>query len=123
MTRIFNRHDELEKRRSLRHRAPETEPLVWEALRGRGLDGLKFRRQYSVGPYVLDLYCPALKLALELDGPSHESDDAQEYDVARQTYIEGLGIRFLRFTNTQVQNNRDGVLAPIAAEAQRLSSE
>jgi very-short-patch-repair endonuclease len=69
----------------------------------------------SVGAYVLDFYCPELKLAIEVDGSSHDSEDAQEYDHIRQKTIEAFGIRFLRFTNRQVRYEIEGVLEAIRA--------
>jgi very-short-patch-repair endonuclease len=65
-----------------------------------------------VGPYVIDFYCPALKLAIEIDGESH-TGAAQAYDRERQRYIERYGIRFLRYSNTDVYGNLDGVLGDI----------
>lgn len=115
MTIAYNRHEELEKRRALRQRSPEMERVLWQMLRGRRLNNLKFRRQYSVGPYVLDFYCPILKLALEIDGFSHDGPDAQEYDAERQRYIEAHGIRFLRFPNASVHTDPKSVLAAIAS--------
>lgn len=95
--------------------------MLWRHLKGKQLGGLKFRRQYSVGAYVLDFYCPECKLALEIDGSSHDAEDAQAYDTARQRYIEALGIRFLRFTNQDVYNNVEGVLTVIAQRASGTS--
>jgi very-short-patch-repair endonuclease len=114
MTYLFNRHEEREKRRDLRNNATRAETMLWNRLRGKQINNLKFRRQASVGPYVLDFYCPELKLALELDGPSHDSEEAQAYDRERQRYIEALGIRFLRFTNAEIYINLEGVLSAIA---------
>ncbi len=119
MTLHRNRHDQLEKRRLLRREVPPAERLLWRYLRDRGLGGHKFRRQYSVGPFVLDFCCPAAALAIELDGPTHEPDLAREYDAERQAHIERLGFRFLRFTNAEVRENLEGVLATILAEADR----
>ena len=75
--------------------------------------GYKFRRQYGVDQYVLDFYCPRLKLAIEVDGESHFMPGAEEQDKARQEYIEAYGIRFLRFMNPDVCENIDGVCQDI----------
>ena len=83
MTVVFNKHSELQKRRDLRKRMPPAERTVWKHLQNRQMSGAKFRRQVSVGVYVLDFYCPAFKLALEIDGSSHDREDAQEYDAIR----------------------------------------
>ncbi|MBE9504090.1 MAG: endonuclease domain-containing protein [Proteobacteria bacterium] len=110
MTKIFNRSSEKKKRRSLRFGMPKSEILLWDKIRGRQIKGFKFRRQYSVGRYVVDFYCPKTKLAIEVDGDSHFQEGAEDYDKERQRYIESCGIRFLRFTNLDVQENMDGVL-------------
>ena len=122
MTQFFNRPTEREKRRRLRKDMPTAEDLVWSRLRRKQVCGHKFRRQYSVGPYVIDFYCPGLKLAVEIDGDSHFLADAVTQDKQRQGYIESFGIQFLRFTNEQVYRNLDDVLEKIAAKAQPDSS-
>ena len=73
------------------------------------MHGERFLRQYGVDQYVLDFYCPELKLAIEVDGDSHFMHGAEEQDKLRQEYIESFGIRFLRFTNEDVYTNIDGV--------------
>ena len=74
---------------------------MWKHLRGEAL-GVKFRRQFSIGRYVVDFYCPSLHLAIEVDGESHASEDARAYDEARQREIESLGVRFIRVANDDV---------------------
>ena len=122
MTQFFNKPTEKEKRRRLRNNAPAAETVLWSRLRRKHVHGYKFRRQYSVGPYVIDFYCPALKLAVEIDGDSHFVADAVTQDKQRQDYIESFGVQFLRFTNEQVYRNLDHVLETIAAKAQPDSS-
>ena len=121
MTEFFNQSSEKEKRRRLRNNMPPAELLLWSRLRRRQIHGCRFRRQYSVGPYVLDFYCPALKLAIELDGESHFLEGAQGHDRDRQGYIEAFGIAFRRFTNTEVFEDLDAVLAAIDQAVQLLS--
>ena len=116
MTEIFNKTSELSKRRSLRNAAPQAERIVWSRLRKNQILGCKFRRQYSVGPYVIDFYCPGLSLAVEIDGGSHFQQESN--DENRQDYIEMFGIRFLRFTNEEVYNNLDGLLEVIRQAAE-----
>src|SRR5262249_26219551 len=115
MTEYFNRPENKDVRRRLRNDMPSSEVLLWSKLRSRQLLGRKFRRQYSVGPYCINFYCPEIRLAIELDGDSHFTDEAKRYDRERQAWIESFGIRFLRFTNTDVSENLDGVLHVIAA--------
>jgi very-short-patch-repair endonuclease len=98
---------------------PKAEVLVWSRLRGKQVLASKFRRQYSVGPYVIDFYCPALKLAVEIDEDSHFQEGAGANDRHRQAFIESIGIRFLRFTNDEVYGNLTGVLDAITQEVQR----
>lgn len=113
MTRIYNRPSQKQTRRRLRKEAPKAERLLWWRLRGRQLDGVKFRRQYGVGKYVIDLYCPAAKLAVEADGESHFEPAARLDDAEPQAFIESLGIRVLRFTNPQVYDKLDTVVEEI----------
>jgi len=113
MTIVFNKATEVYKRRALRHNMPEPELLLWSKLRGKGLQGHKFKRQYSVNNFVLDFYCPQQKLAIEIDGATHFTEEAEEYDRERQQIIESFGIKFLRFTNAEVMENIDGVVLRI----------
>jgi very-short-patch-repair endonuclease len=112
MNQIFNRADQTAKRRRLRAEAPPAERLLWSRLRREAL-GVKFRRQVSVGVRVVDFYCAPLLLAIEIDGPSHDSEPAADYDAARQESIEALGVRFLRFSNAQVYRRMPEVLEAI----------
>ncbi len=91
----------------------EAEVILWSQLKGKQLQGLKFRRQHSIESYVLDFYCPELKLAIELDGEYHLKKEIQEYDQERQSYIEDLGISFIRFTNKEVCKNVNEVIQKI----------
>ncbi|MEX1276575.1 MAG: endonuclease domain-containing protein [Bacteroidota bacterium] len=113
MPTIFNKTSEKGKRRALRKSMPEAEVILWSKLKEKQLAGYKFRRQYSVGPYVVDFYCAQKKLAIELDGDSHFGPGAQERDGKRQEWIETFGLRFLRFTNNEVQKNLYGILTAI----------
>jgi very-short-patch-repair endonuclease len=122
MTRLFNKAPEKEKRRILRKNSTEAEVMVWAKLRGNQALGYKFRRQYSVGAYVIDYYCPALKLAVEIDGDSHSGAEAMANDEHRQASIESLGIRFLRFRNEDIYENLEGVLKAIAEVIETLSN-
>jgi very-short-patch-repair endonuclease len=113
MARIYNRKNVQEKRRYLRNNMPKSEVLLWAKLKNKQMRGERFLRQYSVDQYILDFYCPRLKLAIEVDGDSHYTQGAQEYDKERQNYIETLGIHFLRFTNANICENIDGVCQTI----------
>jgi very-short-patch-repair endonuclease len=89
------------------------ESYLWNFLQRRQLLGRKFRRQHSVGPYILDFYCPAEKLAVELDGSTHDHEAAQDYDARRSAFLKELGIRTLRFQNSELRKNIEGVLIAI----------
>jgi very-short-patch-repair endonuclease len=112
-TLIFNRAEEKQKRRTLRNNAPRAERIIWEKLRKHQIDGARFLRQYSVEKFVLDFYCPEIKLAIEIDGSSHFTDEAKRYDAFRQGCIERFGISFLRFTNAEIYNALDAVVMKI----------
>ncbi len=74
---------------------------------------MRFVRQYSAGPYILDFYCPKLKLAIELDGGQHAQDDNREYDTARSAYLKSQGIDVMRFWNHEMLHDIESVLAQI----------
>lgn len=118
MTRKYNRYSEKDKRRHLRENMPKAEVLLWTKLTGRQLLGYKFRRQYSIGPYIVDFHCAELKLAIELDGDSHFAEGGQGYDEKRDEYLESFGIQVLRFLHTDVYDNIEGVLEVTARQVQ-----
>ena len=120
MTQFFNKSSEKEKRRRLRNNMPRAEASIWPKLRGKRLLGYKFRRQYSIGPYVVDFYCPTLKPAVEIDGDSHFENQRPHDEKRRNAFIESFGIKFLRFTNLDVYKNIDGVLEAIAQAVDEL---
>jgi very-short-patch-repair endonuclease len=105
MTQNFNKTSEKEKRRQLRKNQTFCEKIVWLYLRDRKTLGYKFRRQYSVDQFVIDFYCPKLKLAVEIDGNVHDQPDQKEYDIKRQEYLESFGIVFIRITNEELLGN------------------
>jgi very-short-patch-repair endonuclease len=88
---------------------------LWQALKRSQLAGRKFRRQHSMGSYVLDFFCPAERLALELDGSAHDSAAANDHDERREAFLSSLGIEVVRFENRDVMDNLEGVLAQILA--------
>ena len=110
----YNNRGKKDLRKKLRNEAPQAERILWGKIQGSQLSNLKFRRQYGVGSFVIDFYCPKLRLAIEVDGDSHYKDGAEVYDKKRQKYIEEHNIHFLRFTNDDIYNNLDGVLEMIA---------
>ncbi len=113
MTRVYNKKEHTKLRRRLRNDATKAERLLWWRLRGKQADGLKFRRQYGVGEYVVDFYCPTAKLGIEIDGESHFSPSAELNDAKRLAFIESIGIHVIRFTNPQVYEELDAVVEEI----------
>ena len=120
MTFIYNRTSEKLKRKQLRQNMTNCEKIIWAKLKNKQVENCKFRNQYSVAEFVVDFYCPELKLAIEIDGDSHFVEGAIEYDRDRQKFIESLGICFLRFTNDDVYHRLDGVLEKIVERIREL---
>ena len=109
--KVFNRNDQKLKRKTLRHNMTLAEILLWENLRNMyQIAGFNFVRQYSVENFVIDFYCRKLKLAIEVDGKSHDSEEAFAKDKQRQSIIENYGINFIRFTNDEILTNMTSVL-------------
>ncbi len=102
-----------EKRKKLRNHLTPAEAVLWKHLQRSQLEGRKFRRQHSVGYFILDFYCPAEKLGVELDGAHHFTEEGQEYDRERTAFINAAGIRIVRFENKEVFINLEGVLKEI----------
>ncbi|MGC9505526.1 endonuclease domain-containing protein [Baaleninema sp.] len=106
--------------KQLRKQMTPAESRLWQALRNRKLHGLRFRRQHPVGRFILDFYCPACKLGVELDGDIHA--ERVEYDTARTKEMENYGYRVIRFSNHQVLSDLDGVLDVIYQAASAAES-
>jgi very-short-patch-repair endonuclease len=105
----------VEVARDLRRDSTPGEDVLWRALRGRALAGRKFRRQQPIGAFVLDFFCAAERLAVEVDGSVHDDPEQAELDAERQTIIESLGVRFVRLSDSFVRGNVDAAVAIIAA--------
>ncbi len=118
MTIFYNKSKNLTKRILLRRAQTPQEEILWGKLRNNQL-GHKFKRQYSVGPYVLDFYCPIQKLAIELDGSQHLEN--KEYDAERTEYLSVFNIKVVRFWNNEINTNLEGVLLKIQTELQKPS--
>src|SRR5690349_18622943 len=89
------------------------ERRLWQGLRGKQLAGYRFRKQHPVDRFILDFYCPAARLAIELDGGQHNTDAGRESDATRTAWLEYRGIRVLRFWNHDVLRNTDNVMQTI----------
>jgi very-short-patch-repair endonuclease len=107
----LNNHPELEPyRRELRNAMTPAEATLWSYLKNKQLDGRRFKRQHSFGHFILDFYCPAERLAVELDGAPHFTAEAVDYDRERDLFLERHGVLVLRFENCRVFDNPEGVL-------------
>jgi len=115
--RPSKRPTEQTKARVKQLRANPTEPerILWNALRGRNLGGLKFRRQHPIEPYIVDFYCAEASLVVELDGQSH--DDRKAYDAQRTTALGQCGLTVMRIANDDVLHNLSGVAEAIQKAA------
>ena len=100
------------KRKELRNNPTNVEVFLWLKIKNSQL-GFKFRRQHSIGPFILDFYCPIKKLAIEIDGSQHFEDEKLKYDLKRAEYLRVHGITVLRFTNIEVLKNIEGVVTII----------
>ena len=98
--------------RSFRKNPTKAEALLWDSLRNRRL-GYKFRRQYPTDGYIIDFYCPELKICIEIDGQIHKNEEQKKYDWERSRILKEQGISILRFWNSDVLNNLPNVLRSI----------
>ena len=117
---IFNESKKTPLRRTLRKNPTEPERLLWNRIRNRQILGIKFRRQQGIGRYIVDFYCAQYSLVIELDGDSHFTDEGIAYDQVRDEFLRTLGLIVLRFTNSDVMQNIDGVLTIIITEIKNL---
>ena len=101
-----------ERARELRKNMTPAEKILWDKLRHNRLNGLQFRRQQIINPYIVDFYCHAKALVVEVDGDIH--DLQQDYDAERSTYLIASGFRMLRFSNDEVKNNLLSVVQKIS---------
>ena len=98
--------------RELRKNGTLGEVLLWQALQRKQL-GVEFHRQVPIDEYIVDFYCHEYMLAIEVDGSGHDHEEAFADDMARQRRLESLGVRFLRFKETDVRDNVEGVVDAI----------
>jgi very-short-patch-repair endonuclease len=113
---IHNLPERAQFRRERRRDLTSAEATLWALLKNSALDGRKFRRQHSVGRYILDFYCPAEKLAVELDGEDHFMPWGITYDNERKRYLNRVGINVRRFENRDVFQCEEWVLNEIRKE-------
>jgi very-short-patch-repair endonuclease len=108
MTEHYNRITEKNKRKELRNNAILSERKLWHCLKNKQMRGYKFRRQYSIDNYIIDFYCPELRLAIEIDGISHLNKE--QYDKNREKHIKNYVINIIRINGLDILNNITDVL-------------
>ena len=102
--------------RELRENMTDAERHLWATIKMKQLKGYQFYRQKPIGDYIVDFFCPRAKLVIEIDGSQHFSDDMPQYDRIRDEYMSSLGLRVLRFSNTDVLTRIEGVVQRIEEE-------
>jgi very-short-patch-repair endonuclease len=102
--------------KKLRANTTPHERILWRALRELPTDGTHFRRQAPIGPYIVDFFCPAKRLIIELDGGQHNEDETAHRDRERQEWLENEGYRVVRFWNSEVTADLEAVLERIYVE-------
>ena len=107
----------VERARALRRVMTPPEVRLWARLRGKRLEGLKFRRQHPIGPFILDFYCAEARLAVEVDGRTHDDPDRQDHDRQRTAWLQRQGVRVVRLAAESVRTELEGVLGFIARVA------
>lgn len=113
MTKVFSKNKVKEKRRYLRTHMTHAEVLLWLQLKNKQLMGKRFLRQYSIDNYVTDFYCPSLKLAIEVDGPSHSTSKGKQKDLKKHLAFDKYCITKLSFKNEEIYSDLTDVLERI----------
>lgn len=113
MERINNLSKYKNRRRELRRTSTRAEILLWEKLRAKRLNNIKFRRQQGFKHYIVDFCSIEFSLVIEIDGDVHFTQDAVEYDKLRTQYLNSIGLKVIRFKNNEIINNIDFVLEKI----------
>lgn len=99
--------------RNLRSNLTGPEKILWSRLPRKQMSGLQFYRQKSIAGYIVDFYCAEAKLVIELDGDSHYQEGAQDYDRIRDACMQAIGLKVLRFLNSDIVQNLESVLDKI----------
>jgi len=107
------RRNNIEQCRTLRKNQTDAEKKLWTILRNRQLKGIKFRRQFPVGGYIVDFYCPEYRLAIEADGGQHYELKGRQRDELRTKKLNRLGVEIVRFSDRDILTNIDGVYEAI----------
>jgi very-short-patch-repair endonuclease len=109
MTEIYNKKEMKPIRRQLRKQNVPAEKVLWQKIKRKQL-GYRFLRQFSIGRFVVDFYCPEKRIAIEIDGFTHSADNEIKKDMIKENYIKSLGLDLIRFKNSEIYNDMDLVL-------------
>ena len=109
-----DRVQKVERSRDLRKQSTMQESALWNHLKNYQIHNVKFRRQHPIGPYILDFYCAKFKLAIELDGHTHFTESGIAHDTIRNAYLKAQGINTVRYTNSEISTNLDGVISNLS---------
>ena len=118
--RCKNITEKLSERKFLRSNGTMAEAVMWKLLKNRQVSEARFRRQFSVGPYILDFYCPEVKLCIELDGAGHFESEGMKHDYVKDKFLASFGIKVLRFENDMIMKMQPVVLSLIEEEIRNL---
>jgi very-short-patch-repair endonuclease len=116
MNYLFNSPHLKQNRQQLRNNPTDAENKLWYYLRNCQFQNLRFRRQYSCGNFILDFYCPQIRLGIEVDGGQHNILENQAQDAERTEYLKRKGIKIIRFWNHEILSDIDGVLGKLTDE-------
>ena len=108
--------------RLLRRTMTDAERKLWTSLRNNQFQ-CKFRRQFPIGKYILDFYCPQIKLNIELDGGQHYTDEGRKRDQERDQYLKTMSVEVLRFPDNEIFQNNNGVLSMIYEKIEILTND
>ncbi len=120
---LYNHKNFRDRRRELRNNQTPVEKILWKYISKNQIDGLRFLRQYGIGPYILDFYCPKIRLGIELDGDVHSQKEAKIYDKDREKYLDGLDINVIRFWDDDVLKNTKSVLDELLNKIKQLDDK
>lgn len=109
--------------KKLRQDQTKQETTVWNLLRNHKINGLKFKRQYPIGNYIVDFVCHEIQLIIEIDGGQHNDDEHKIYDIERSQYLNSRGYTVIRFWNNEIDNNLEGVYQRIIETIENIKNK
>lgn len=122
MTEFYNTKKMTKTRQAYRKNMPQAEIILWSYIKGKQINRLKFRRQYSIDKNTVDFYCPSIRLAIEVDGDSHMYQKQQEKDLHKENDLKKVGIKLVRYLNTDIYNNIEGVIEDLYKQIENLNN-